>query len=200
MIIVQVGANKGNTDNDPVWKLVNENLPESLSWKLIFIEPNKKALAILTENYRNIGFTYPNILTYNYAVSDKTQYLTLYVDNDVPGNEGSQHASLSRSHLNKLGHDDSVITEMPVYGHKLNAFLIGEKPIDYLQIDTEGWDGKILLGADLNSYKIKKIQFEYCHLEYEECRAVVKKLVDHGYKYVSKTHEDITFELVEPTP
>lgn len=198
MNIVQIGANKGKTSNDPVWKLVNENLPESLSWNMTLIEPNPKAIDILKENYTSIGFI-KNILIYNYGVSDTLGYRSLYVDNDVPGNEGSQHASFNKSHLHKLEHDDSVITEIRTYCYKLDNFLF-YNTVDYLQIDTEGWDGKILLGADLGISKIKKIQFEYCHLEYEECRAVVKKLIDFGYKYVSKTHEDIIFELEEPTP
>ena len=56
MKIVQIGANKGNTDNDPVWKLCQENLPNSKSWDLLFVEPNMKALKILRDNYTNAGF------------------------------------------------------------------------------------------------------------------------------------------------
>lgn len=191
MKILQIGANKGNTDNDPIWKLCQENLPESLKWDLWLVEPNIKAVEILRKNYLDCGFQ--NVKCIPFAISDKFEDVILYVDNDIPGNEGSQHSSLNKKHLFKMGHTDSVIVEKLVKAIPLNSILWGK--IDFLQIDTEGYDGKILLGADL-THDIKKIQFEHCHLEQNEFKQVVEKLISYDYCLIFKDREDCIFKKV----
>lgn len=196
MKIVQIGANKGNTDNDPVWKLCQDNLPESLKWELYFVEPNPKAVKILEQSYKD--FLFVDILPY--AVTD-TPIMTdvqLFIDNDdLEAHAGSQHCSLLKDHLLKLQHRKEVISSIRVLAFNLNdiftLFGIHEDTVDYLQIDTEGYDGKILLGADLNRCKINQIEFEHCYLDPEECHKVVEKLLNHDYKLVSRTHDDLVF-------
>ena len=134
MKIVQIGANKGNTDNDPVWKLCQENLPDSLlNWYLYFVEPNPKAVNILRESYKK--FNHVDILPY--AVTD-TPIMTdnqLYIDNDsLITHAGSQHCSLYREHLKKLGHKDEVISSIRILSFNLNdiftLFGITDEVID----------------------------------------------------------------------
>jgi len=190
--IIQVGANKGNTDNDPVWKLCQENMPASLDWKIDLIEPNPKAVEICRENYRVAGFT--NVVVFCCGISDTHEELDLFIDNDVPGNEGSQHASMNRSHLHKLGHSDQVISTRRVTCYPLHEFF-HESVVDILQIDTEGYDAKVLLGCDFTGLTIKKIQFEHIHISPEEFAAVVSKLEEIGYKRTYFGPEDVVYEL-----
>jgi FkbM family methyltransferase len=201
MRIVQVGANKGNTDNDPVWKLCQENLPESLDWYLYFVEPNPKAVEILRKSYEN--FNHIDILPYAVTDIPGLQNVQLFIDNDhLISSAGSQHCSLLKDHLTRHGHSDDVISSIQVLSFNLNDIFtlfginngIDDDLIDYLQIDTEGYDGKILLGANLSALNIKKIEFEHCHLDPEECRKVVEKLLNHSYQLVSRTHDDLVFE------
>lgn len=89
MVIVQIGANKGKTDNDPIWKLCQDNLPESLNYNLFLVEPNPKACEILKENYKD----FKNVTIIQKAISNYCGYIDLYVDNDDKVNHyGSQHA------------------------------------------------------------------------------------------------------------
>lgn len=188
MNILQIGTNKGNTDNDPVWKLCQENLPESRRWKLILIEPNKKALDIAKHHYYNSDFA--NIIFYNVGVSDKVEELTLYIDND----EVSQHASCIKNQILKMGHTENELTEVKIICYPLSTFMFHD--IDYLQIDTEGYDGKILLGYDFK-YKPKVIEFEHFHLPLKERMKVQEILEDNGYEFIWINAEDVRYELIQ---
>jgi FkbM family methyltransferase len=179
--ILQIGANKGNTDNDPVWKLCQENLPESLYWHIILVEPNTKALRIARHHYYDAGFK--NVIAYSAGVSDKEEELTLYVDNDVPGNEGSQHASCIKDQILKMGHTENELTEIKIWCYPLTQFMFSG--IDYLQIDTEGYDGKILLGYDFK-YKPKVIEFELLDLDHYWAMGPNTRFVVSGQFQVSK--------------
>lgn len=197
--IVQIGANKGNTDNDPVWKLCQENLPSSLNWYLYFVEPNPKAVDILKESYKK--FNHVDILPY--AVTD-TPIMTdaqLYIDNDdSEENAGSQHCSLIKGHLLNHNHSEDVISSIRVLSFNLNdiftLFGITDEVIDYLQIDTEGYDGKILLGADLCKLNINVIEYEHIHLSGTERNDVHNKLVKDGYKFCWIKSEDTRYEKI----
>lgn len=191
MIIVQIGANKGNTDNDPVWRLCQENLPESLEWDITLVEPNPKAISIITKNYKDNGFT--NFTVINMGVSDKEEELILYVDNDIPGNEASQHASLDINHMYKMGHTNEAIVEYKIKCVPLSYVL--PLSVDYLQIDTEGHDAKIILGADFCNHDVKVVEFEHIHLSVKERHDVHEKLVSSGYEFCWIKSEDTRYEL-----
>jgi FkbM family methyltransferase len=191
MIIVQIGANKGNTDNDPIWKLCQENAPDSYNWHLILVEPNPKAIPIIRRNYEGEGFL--NVDVVNIGVSDKEEELTLYVDNDIPGNEASQHSSLYKSHMHKMGHSESALTEYKVKCVPLSYILPLE--VDYLQIDTEGYDDKILLATDFNYHKVNKIEYEHVHIGAERNTLVKQHLESFGYTIKSVTFEDTIYEM-----
>ena len=188
--IVQIGSNKGNTDNDPVWKFCQENTPDSYGWELILVEPNPKAIAIIDKNYREAGFN--NFTVLNYGASDKEEDLILYVDNDIPGNEASQHSSVYKSHMYKMGHTDQAIVEYKIKCYPLCYFL--PNPVEYLQIDTEGHDDKILLGCDFNYFDVDKIQYEHLHLSEDRNSRLLSYLYQFNYKITNKTNEDTTLE------
>ena len=192
MIIVQIGSNKGNTDNDPVWAMCNANIPQSYDWELILVEPNPKGVAILSKNYIDAGFK--NVKVINCGVSDKEEDLILYIDNDVPGSEASQHCSMKKSHMHKMGHADSVITEHPIKCVTLSSIL--PPKVDYLQIDTEGYDFKVLMGCDFTRHKIDIIEYEHVHISEEENSLLRKRLEENGFRETGKTAEDTQFQYV----
>lgn len=192
MKIVQIGANKGNTDNDPVWALSQKHLPESQDWQFIFVEPNIKALKILKDNYISAGFH--NIKLLQVAVSNKSDIISLYIDHDVPGSEGSQHASIYKDHMYKMHHKDMDITSVDVSCVTLSDVLnMADGEIDYLQIDTEGHDGVILLGCNLNHFYVKTIEYEYIHLDQHTIHLVNNHLLSCGYILQNKTKDDYIF-------
>lgn len=188
--ILQIGANKGATDNDPVWEMCQKNLPESLNYQLCLVEPNPKACDILSENYKR----FKNVNIIQKAVSSKSGFIDLYIDNDEKENHyGSQHASVYRSHLLKMGHKESVISSIQVECVTLENIIINNdlKKINYLQIDTEGHDADILLGCNLSNFNIDKIEFEYVHIDYLLLKELNVHLAKHNFIIERYTREDI---------
>jgi FkbM family methyltransferase len=187
--IVQVGANKGATDNDPVWALCQKNLPESLEWELLLFEPNPKAAHICRENYKRYGFKHVTII--EAAVSDCDRTVELYIDNDIPGNEGSQHASMYLSHMYKMGHRDEALVKISVPCVTLNDYIPHE--VDYLQIDTEGHDDIIVNSIDFDRFDIKMIEFERAHIGQQRLDRTSKLLLQNGYRLLWTSNEDVCF-------
>jgi hypothetical protein len=67
--------------------------------------------------------------------------------------------------------------------------------VDYLQIDTEGYDAKIILGADFSYFGVRTIEFEHIHLSAKERHSVHEKLVSSGYEFCWTKSEDTRYEL-----
>jgi FkbM family methyltransferase len=187
-----VGANKGNTDNDPVWKLVQANLPNSLDWSIVLIEPNPYAIKILRETYKDFG----NAHILECACGNEEGQSILYVDHLDEG-DGSQHASLIYNHLIKHDHKPEVIGLMSVKIHKLGDLIDSSCPIDLLQIDTEGYDYQVLLGCDLNKFDIKQVQYEHMHLKGGEKEMAHDYMTKHGYKLIRADIVDAIYERVQ---
>ena len=71
---IQIGANIGNTDTDPMWPLVREK-----KWKGVFVEPIEESFKQLKENYSDVeGCFYENIAILDY--SGKTMIYTTESD------------------------------------------------------------------------------------------------------------------------
>jgi FkbM family methyltransferase len=191
MRIVQVGANKGNTDNDPVWKLVQANLPDSLNWSIVLIEPNPYAVKILRETYK--GFSNAHIL--ECACGDETGVSTLYVDH-LDDESSSQHSSLIYDHLIRHEHKPEVIGLVSVKIYKLGDLIDSSCQIDLLQIDAEGYDYKVLLGCDFGKFDIKQVQYEHMHLKGGEKEMAHHYMIGHGYKLIRANIVDSIYERV----
>ena len=95
----------------------------------------------------------------NQALSDKPGRMQLF---DLAGHDGSTQASLSHDAV-KLFSEGVVEHEVSVT--TLDDFMDAQRidRIDYLKIDTEGFDLKVLLGASraLAAGRIGTIQFEF---------------------------------------
>lgn len=55
--------------------------------------------------------------------------------------------------------------------------------IDIIQVDTEGWDWKILKQLDFSRYRPKLIRSEYINLDENEKHEIIKFFSDRGYIY-----------------
>ena len=179
MNIIQIGSNKGNTDNDMIWAICEQAKPQSYKWNLTLVEPNPHAMSILKKSYEK----FENVRFVEAAVSNKRGSSYLYVDNvDKVGHEGSQHASLNRSHLLKMGHQKADISSIQVSIILFDDLVGYNQQIDLLQIDTEGYDFDILMSIDLNKYSINRIYYEHVHMTKKQHDIISDKLKTHGYK------------------
>lgn len=187
MNIIQIGANKGNTDNDMVWAMCEQAKPQSYKWNLILVEPNPYAMSILKKSYDK----FENVRFVEAAVSNRRGSSYLYIDNvDKAGHEGSQHASLNKSHLLKMGHQKTDITSIQVSTILFEDLVNYNQPVDLLQIDTEGHDFEILMSIDFNRHVVNRICYEYIHMTKKQHDAIINELRTFGYERKSVSQED----------
>jgi FkbM family methyltransferase len=83
-----------------------------------------------------------------------------------------------------------AIKFMEIVGKELE-----NKDLDYLQIDTEGYDFEIIKMIDFNKFKPKIIKMEFVNLDEDDKKAAKKLLEDYGYYVVLEGIDYISFDL-----
>ena len=106
----------------------------------------------------------PNDLNYNFAVSDKNEILKMYYQKEL-----SQLSTIDNAYAKKVfqGH----IKEKKIQALTLNEILkISkiEKKIDFLDIDVEGADFKVLQGLSFDKFRPELICIEIHEENYKE--------------------------------
>lgn len=143
-IIFDVGANVGNYAN----KILNL----SQDAELYAFEPHPKNFIKLKK--------VDKIFAFNLAIGDQNSKISLY---DYGDKDGSAHASLYQEVIEDLHRANSVCHTVDMI--TLDDFCAEYKvsSIDFLKIDTEGNELKVLMGAQrmLQAGSIKAIQFEF---------------------------------------
>jgi len=145
-VVLDVGANTG------AYALTMRRLaPEA---QIYAFEPHPSTYAILA---RRVGPSGVHAL--NLALGEAEGSVELY---DFGTADGSTQASLSRASMGL--YTDNIVAH-PVSCTTIDAFLEekGIATVDYLKIDTEGFDLNVLRGArrSLEERRIKMIQFEF---------------------------------------
>ena len=157
-VFFQIGTNNGN---DLFKKLVIQHKPDIV----ILVEPNGDLINQIKENYKNIKgvFIFNNAVYYN---SNETVELYIPSKNGILGNIADNGIRYHDVHFSLLPMND--------WGKKEDMVKISAKTItfddickihnitliDYLQIDTEGFDSEIIKMIDFSKYTINKIRFE----------------------------------------
>ena len=159
--VIAIGANVGNTDNDPVWSI----LLKDNHLTAYLIEPNPKAYEKLVENCK----PFPNVKCFNLAVANTDGTALLYVDNYHNSEGVSQHASCSYEQImHDHSEDEFLPTAVECKQVTLHSFLKGEgiedQDIKLLVIDTEGYDEQIIKSINFDLVKVNAVIFEYSHI------------------------------------
>jgi len=157
-IYFQIGTNNGN---DLFRQMVLQNIPDLI----ILVEPNENLINEIKQNYSSIEnvYIYNNAIYYN---NDETVELYIPAKNGIMNTCADNGIIYSDVHFSLLPMND--------WGDKSDMVKIESKTItfdtickihnitsiDYLQIDTEGFDSEIINLIDLSKYKINKIRFE----------------------------------------
>ena len=177
--LIQIGANDGKRF-DILNKFIKLN-----KTKAILIEPIKKNFEDLKFNYRklkyvkleNLAISVNNEINYLFKVNEK--YLKYYGDH-VPG-----ITSFNKLHLINHGIKKNHITKEKVNSSSIKKIIYkyNLKNLDLLYIDTEGYDGKIVL--DFLNIRLFNtiIIFEYIHIDNKIFEKVIKKLLLSKYKF-----------------
>ena len=145
---LDVGANIGE---------YSKKILEKTNSKVIAFEPDKSAFKILKKLDTNY---LKRFKAYNYALSDKNQYLNFYFTGAK-----SQLSSLEKN-ISKLNYiENSKLKKKKIKCFKGDNLLIKKMKItniDFIKVDTEGHDLKVLKGLKkiISNSKTKFIQFE----------------------------------------
>lgn len=153
--IIQIGiADARDKMRDFILKNPND-------YMIHLVEPNIHSTPKIEEAY---AFT-KNKKIYTFAIAPFDGWLDIYFHDYEGGN--SQHASANLHHLRSHGHSKIISqkTECYTINSFLKKFSLENDRIEYLYIDTEGYDCDILLATDFQNLKIKNIVFETRHTE-----------------------------------
>ena len=184
---VDVGAQHPISNN-------NTYLLFKRGWNGINIDLDRKNIDLF-------NLSRPNDINLNYAISDKEGETDFYF----------YHESSPINTLNKKvkEYQKAKISEIK----KINTFTLNnvfkkinfDKNIDYLNIDVEGYEDKVLSGFDINKYKPSVVSVEYLDLKMKKLEFknnnldnllnsnIYKYFNDNNYYFVNWLHGDLIF-------
>jgi FkbM family methyltransferase len=202
-VYVQIGTNNGN---DNFNKKVKSDCPDLV----ILVEPNSYLIPHILQNYQEVNNV--QLLT-NCIHYEDDKEISLYIPaiKKQYGSIAENGIRYSDVHfsvvpMNDWGNKEDMIeikSSSITFDTLCKRFSITE--IDYLQIDTEGFDSEIIKMIDLKKYKIRKIRYERwefdtsCFNRHNEnhdmfgkngMKVVEDKLISHGYKLTPINDED----------
>lgn len=175
---VQVGANDG-ISFDFLYRFVTNR--DSVG---IAIEPIEEYFVELKKNYNR----FERIQVINKAVFETKDTHVIYKVKRASFSEYPDWvkgiASFNKSHITKFEfiREEDIIEEY-VEGDRLDTIIekAGLQAIDYLQIDTEGYDYKVLSMFDFQKFHPSMIKVEYVNLNHMEKQMTKDILKKHGY-------------------
>lgn len=159
-----------------------------LGWQGLMIDP-LGAAACPEIRHENITFV-------DAAITEESGEFDFFV---VDTND--DWSSLLESHHKKVDKNSSA-RKIRVRGISFND-LLKEHPyprIDYLKIDTEGYDARIIRTIDFSLIDIQLISFEYFHMSDEEIDEIAMKLDQAGFRLSGAKALNLTFKKKEHEP
>ena len=157
-VYFQIGTNNGN---DRFRKKVISEKPDIV----ILVEPNSDLIDTIKNNYKDIS----NVYVYNNAIyysSNQEVELGIPAKGGVIGSKADNGHHYGDAHFSLLPMNDwgkredmawikakTITFDDICKNHNINE-------IEYLQIDTEGFDSEIIKMLNLDEYKINNIRFE----------------------------------------
>jgi FkbM family methyltransferase len=142
-LVFDIGANKGNWS-----KSVIKSNPNSI---IHLFEPS-------TVNSIHLNSLSGNVVINYVAVGSNSGTMPLY---DYEDNIGSEHASLLDGVIDGLHKKPSINHQVEVITLDQYCFKNKISCIDFIKIDTEGYEYQVLLGATETLKKVRFLQFEF---------------------------------------
>ena len=167
---IDVGANKGQFS-----LLVNSLFPKK---NILAFEPIRSEYLI----YKKIFNNNRNIRCFNVGLGNKTETKKLYLTKSKDSSSFFKPSKIQ----NNLFRNTNVFSTEIVNIKKLSSFLHRLKKPIFLKIDVQGYELKVLKGADLN--QIQYIYLEGSYVRLYENQPLIKDIV----KYLSNRN----FELI----
>jgi FkbM family methyltransferase len=191
IFFVQIGANDG-VSNDPLYNFVTLH-----NWSGILVEPIPEVFEMLKKNYKNKS----KLKFLNAAVGESDGFRVLYtvkMDADTHA-KAHQFASFRRDIVLRqtqwVPDIAERIEERQVRVISIDTLFreVGDREIDILQIDTEGYDYEILKMIDLSKKRPPLICYEHCNLSKAEMSGAAELLIAHGYRLARDNLDTIAY-------
>ena len=152
-------------------------------WSGICIDPLPEC-ATLFKKYR------PRDIFIQKGVSDKTEILKYYMFNEPALTTFDKKLADEQNGLRNYKIDKILDIEVSIFDHILKNINLNKK-IDFISIDIEGLDLKVLKSIDLKKYRPQLIIIELLNEEeYLECNSY---LILEGFKFYAKTGNSVIF-------
>jgi FkbM family methyltransferase len=209
LAIVQLGAYIGDSDNDPLFSFLAAQQHPSLT--AVLVEPSKPSFDILQKNYCGASGVYLE----NVAVAEHSGLAEFYRLSVDPVKFGfpewlSQLSSLKEERMGEiwqryeadpavqkfyLQHRIKEQVQCMTFSDILSAYRL--QKVDLLQMDVEGYEWEILNTIDLETAKIRFINYESVLLldNKSSCESYLRNrgyvLADHGKDTFACRKEDL---------
>jgi FkbM family methyltransferase len=192
---IQIGVKDGN---DEFRDLAREYCPS----KIILVEPNKELLENIKNSYKGIN----NAVIVTLAITaDEKGEVNLYRPAKVINGIEYDPGKFSLIPMDDWGNDFITMTvDSCTFNQLCYHFNIDD--INFLQIDTEGYDSEIIRSIDLDKIKIDVLKYEVwnhdssCYKrhginEYGKTgiEIVNKMLSERGYRFQKVAHDMIAY-------
>ncbi len=189
--VVQVGANDG-FNHDPIFKFIFRD-----HWKGILLEPQPLVFKILSRLHAKNNRITPVNAAVDYIDSKRTLYSLAADERWAHGRASFSRApveqAISSGFFEKKAAQSGVKlpsnreewiqeTEIDCLSPKTLMERYGITKMDWLQIDTEGYDFEIIKMFNLAETKPKVVSYEHAHLSPEEMTACDAHLIANGYR------------------
>ena len=154
-------------------------------WRCICIDPNPEFVKQHQELNNEI---------YDIACSNEEKYSIFNIVNmeSMAGqNNGISYSSLKVKYEYNINEKYNVI-EIPIRIRKLDSLLeeLDIKNVDFISIDTEGWEIEVLMGFNIKKYSPRIILLEnFLYLD-----SYVEYMIENGYKLNQKIDYNYIFQ------
>ena len=184
--IIQIGANDGRRYDD-LNNLVKKYIPYG-----IFVEPIKSNFKELKKNYSN----QKNLYFENSAISVNNEISQLYKVKDSSLEFYDDHVvgitSFNKNHLIKHGIKNKDIIKVDVQTISITDLIkkYSIQNLDLIMIDTEGYDGSIVIDILNKNITRPIIVFEYIHTDHSTFEKCISLLNEKNY-FFFKVNENV---------
>jgi FkbM family methyltransferase len=188
---IQIGSNNG-IDNDPIHKYIIQ-----YEWTGLLVEPVPHLFEELKKNYDSIKerFAFENSAIA--AQSGKLKFYRLK-KSEVKGlpiwyeQIGSFNKAVIEKHKNRIPHFDELLMEDTVHAITFKELLQKHniQTVNFIHMDTEGYDYEILKLIPFSDLKVELLMFEHIHLSDAGFKAALALLKDNDFT-IGAIDEDV---------
>lgn len=167
MVVVQIGANRGNDDFTEIIK--NKKIE-----KLILVEPLDFHNQSLNECYKHLSNKYIENVIITDKIDEKKAIIYYHKMDGFEFGNNYELASLNKEHSFNIRsyYDKNELIQKEIDSTTINELFDKYQliKIDLLFIDTEGYDEKIIKSINFEKYDISELYYENLHCNIYDLR------------------------------